>query len=118
MLLLWCACDAKFQTIDAHINRDFTYVPNDYGPWLCRNIFSPVIGSKYDVLMTPNAAAWAYYDLIYKKGLSIDMVLSARQDLLQHIMRTYKLKHLELELKLDDNEIYKYGGFNDNYRGA
>ena len=108
MLLLWCACDSKEENIYDYIDSDFTYQETDLGQWLCRNIFKPTLFSKYDVLMSCRATAWAYHDKIYKKRYSdpIGVVLSARRDLFLHIQKQFKLNTMEIIYELDEDEIW------------
>jgi len=107
MLLLWSACDSQYVNVDNYVNAAFDYIETELGAWLCRTIFKPQLFSNYDVLMKPNAAAYAYRDMIYKKKYDnpIQVVLSARRDL----QKRYKIDNLEIEYELDENEIWASG---------
>lgn len=110
-LLLWCACDSQYQNVSDHIDGDFDYIETELGAWLCKVIFRPQLFSKYDVLMSKNATAMAYNDLIYKKKYPdpISVVLSAKRDLILHVQKLYKLKTLEVLNELNETEIYENG---------
>jgi len=107
MLLCWCVCDSLY--IDVDINADFVYEETKLGSWLCNVIFKPQLYSKYDILMKPNAAAYAYHDLVYKKKLTMNQVLSAKHDLVLHVQNKYKIKNLEVVYELQEQEIWDNG---------
>lgn len=111
MLLLWCACDSQYKDVADYIQADYEYRETELGAWLCRVIFKPQLYSNYDVLMKPNAAAYAYRDMIYKKKYPdpISTVLSARRDLILHMQKRYKLDNLEVVYELDEDEIWASG---------
>ena len=58
--------------------------------------------------MAKNAAASAYYDLVYKKNYAdpISVMLSARRDLILHVQNKFKLNNLEVIYELDENEVF------------
>jgi len=109
MLLLWCAFDSKNKLID--IGTNFKYTETELGMWLCDTIFKPQLFSKYDVLMTGNAAAETYHDMIYKKKYQnpIDVVLSAKRDLVLHVQKKFRIDNLEVIYELDEQEIWNNG---------
>lgn len=111
MLLLWCACDSQRVDINDYLYADYQYEETELGLWLCRSIFKMQLYSKYDVLMKPNAAAYAYMDMIYKKKYPnpITTVLSAKRDLILHVQKRYKLNNLEVVYELEENEIWQSG---------
>lgn len=109
MLLLWCACDMANQDINDYIDADFTYEHTELGAKLCRSIFKMKLFSKYDILMKPNATAYAYKDIVYKQKLTPTAVLSARRDLILHVQNKYDIDNLEVVYELDENEIYTHG---------
>lgn len=111
MLLLWCCCDSQNVNIDDYIHVDFDYEETELGQWLCKVIFKPQVFSKYDILMKPNAAAWAYKDKVYKSNLTINQALSARRDLILHTQNRYKIDDLEVVYELDENEIWTSSRF-------
>ena len=112
MLLLWCACNSRYKDIQEILNSEFEYEETELGKWICRVITRKQILSKYDVLMTSNAAAYAYRDMIYKKKYHdpINIVLSAKQDLINHFKHKFKLTDIEVIYELDENEIWQSGG--------
>lgn len=109
MLLIWCLADKLQISVDDILHADFVYSDSPLGTKLCKTIFTPQLFSKYDILACKNAAANAYYNIIYKKKYSIDEVLSAKRDLILHVQKQFKLDNLEVIYELDEDEIYANG---------